>query len=538
MSVPKVIVREEPSRCLMCLDGPCTGACPRGVPVARAIRALRLENLAGADRMLGRGELPCASCDRPCEKACLRTAIDRPVDIAGAFEALRALAPQPDVPASSAPARVARTGGSNAGAPAVDLSVDFCGVHLENPFLLSSSVVASTYEMVARAFDAGWAGAAFKTISSFVPKEVSPRFDQYRKEGLDFLGFKNIEQISDHPLKENLAFLRQLKRDYPSKVLVVSIMGTSEEDWCDLARAAERAGADIIECNFSCPHMAANGLGSDVGTNPELVARYTRATKRGTSLPVLAKMTPNITNMEEPALAAVRAGADGLAAINTIKSITGVNLDDFSSRPDVCGKTSVGGYSGKAVKPIALRFVHDLRSANELACVPVSGMGGIETWRDVVDFMALGCGCVQVTTAVMQYGYRIVEDLAEGLATFLASHGMASPAELVGLALPHIVPADELDRDSVQFPRFVRSRCVGCGRCAVSCADGGHQAIAFDEVTRRPSLIGRSCVGCQLCALVCPVGAIQPGARVAASRLPSREGGAKVPDALPERLAS
>ena len=220
--------------------------------------------------------------------------------------------------------------------------------------------------------------------------------------------------------------------------------------------------------------------------------------------------------MEVPARAAVRAGADGIAAINTVKSIVDVDLHTFVSAPDVAGKSAEGGYSGKAVKPIALRFINDLRSDDELSGVPISGMGGIETWRDAAEFMALGCGTVQVTTAVMQYGYRIVDDLIDGMRRYLTREGFSSVSQLVGRASANVVPPDELDRDSVQYPRFERDACVGCGRCEISCFDGGHQAIQMRD--GRPQLVGGRCVGCQLCVLVCPAGAVRPGRRVAKAR--------------------
>ena len=327
------------------------------------------------------------------------------------------------------------------------------------------------------------------------------------------IGLKNIEQISDHTLKENLGYLKRLKEDYPSKVIIASIMGQKEEEWTRLAALMEEAGADIIECNFSCPQMVGEGLGSDVGTDPELVAAYTAATKRGTKLPVLAKMTPNITRMEIPARAAVRAGADGLAAINTIKSVMNINLESFVSEPVVDGKSAVGGYSGKAVKPIALRFIHDLKKEEGLKDVTVSGMGGIETWRDAAEFMALGCETVQVTTAVMQYGYRIIEDMIGGMTDYLKRIGADSVKEITGKALPELVPTEEINRHSVEYPKFLRQNCVGCGRCCISCYDGGHQALRLDE-NRHPVLNPSKCVGCQLCRLVCPAGAITAGSRV------------------------
>ncbi len=482
---------EGAAGCLLCSPAPCRAACPYDVPVDDVLRSLRFENPLGASNRLP-GGAPCAQCvDKPCLKACLKGRMNAPVPI----DRLLSLA--------ATGQRVLPLG--------VDLSIDFCGVHCENPFFLSSSVVGSNYDMVARAFRMGWAGVAWKTIGAFVPDEVSPRFDALCKEALPFVGFKNIEQISEQPLQANLEYLHRLKADFPTKVLIASIMGRHEDEWTLLARAVTEAGADIIECNFSCPHMAADGLGSDVGQNPDLVAAYTHATKRGTHLPILAKMTPNIGNMEPPAIAAMQAGASGIAAINTIKSVMNVDMDSFASGPDVLGKTSVGGYSGKAVKPIALRFIQAMKADPRLREAPISGMGGIETWRDAAEFIAMGCASIQVTTAVMQYGYRIIEDMIEGMALYLSTHGMRSVSELVGRALPHIIEADRLDRGSICYPKFDRARCLGCGRCTVSCADGGHQALR--QRPGGPALEARKCVGCHLCVVVCPVGAIVAGPR-------------------------
>lgn len=492
-----VSIIEEVSGCLLCNNAPCTKACPYGLEADTIIRSIRFENYSGAAAKIPEN-VPCVSCNtKDCMKVCLKQKINRPVAIDEVV-----------INASSYEKQKLED---------VDLSIDFCGIKCENPFFLSSSVVGSNYEMVAKAFDMGWSGVAFKTIGTFVPKEVSPRFEALRKEAVPFIGFENIEQISEHTLEENVQFLKQLKAYYPTKIIVASIMGQNEDEWTYLAKLMTDAGADIIECNFSCPHMAANGLGSDVGQNPDLVASYTRAVRKGTDIPILAKMTPNIGNMEIPAIAAINAGADGIAAINTIKSIINVNLDSFVSAPEVKGKTSVGGYSGKAVKPIALRFIHSMKNFAELKDTPVSGMGGIETWKDAAEFMALGCENIQVTTSVMQYGYRVIDDMIEGMKYYLSSHGYKSISEIVGKALPQIVPAEKLDRDSICLPKFDRSKCLGCGRCYLSCYDGGHQALSQQETTGKPVLIADKCVGCHLCVTVCPVKAISHGTRISKS---------------------
>ncbi|MCH3971421.1 MAG: NAD-dependent dihydropyrimidine dehydrogenase subunit PreA [Oscillospiraceae bacterium] len=486
-SLLQAVAADDAARCLLCYNAPCTAACEKGKDPARLVRALRFENLAGAAASAPH----CADCAAPCEKACLSPVRPVPIKQLSAF-----------AEAYAAPKQ------------AVSLAVLFCGIPCENPFFLSSSIVGSNYEMCARALRQGWAGVVFKTIGFLQPKEVSPRFDTIRKEGTPWVGFRNLEQISDHTLAENLQYLHDLKRDFPQKVIVASIMGRNEEEWTRLAELATQAGVDMIECNFSCPHMSGSGLGADVGQKPDVVARYTAAAVKGTHLPVLAKMTPNVGNMEPPAIAAVKAGATGLAAINTIKSITGIHLRTFSANPEVAGQSAVSGYSGKAVKPIALRFIHDMAKCPQLKEVPISGMGGIETWRDAAEFLLLGCSNLQVTTAVMQYGYRIIDDLTDGLSHFLAQGGYTSVSQIIGKALPHMVPADQLDRETISLPVFHKESCIGCGRCYIACADAGHQAVSWQTDKRRPQLIGKKCAGCHLCLQVCPAGAVSAGRRV------------------------
>lgn len=482
-----LFLREESARCLLCQDAECTKACVKGCNPSRAVRAVRFDNASLAAQILGNN---CSNCTAPCEAACIH--YDRPIRITKIAEQL----PKAECAATA------------------DLSIDFCGVHCENPFFLSSSIVAGNYEMCARALEAGWGGIVYKTVGFLIPDELSPRFDAVSKESTPFIGFKNLEQISDHPLEENLEAFRKLKKNYPTKVLVASIMGRDDNEWEQLARLCEEAGADIIECNFSCPQMAGEGLGCDVGQNPQLVAQYTAATKRGTSLPVLAKMTPNIGNMEIPAIASIKAGADGIAAINTVKSITAIDVDTLVSSPAVAGKCAVGGYSGKAVKPIALRFISDMAQCIELQNVPLSGIGGIETWRDALEFIALGCTNIQITTAVMQYGYRIIDDLISGISYYMNQHKIKKLMEIVGKAVENIVSTDMLDRSTLVYPLFYRNKCISCGRCYISCSDGGHQAITFDSETRKIGFVPKKCVGCHLCRLVCPVGAIGETDRV------------------------
>lgn len=472
----------ESTRCLICHDAPCSAACKKGNDPARALRALRFENNYCVGEFLN-NEM-CADCDAPCEKACIHP--DFPIRIKKIADETKAKE-QKQLPS---------------------LEIDFCGVKCENPFFLASSVIASSYEMIAKAFSMGWAGVVYKTLTFAKIEEVSPRFDQVGKEGTPFIGFRNMEQLSVHTPEEDFAIMSRLKQEFPTKIIVASIMGSDEDEWVRLTRMAEEAGCDMIECNFSCPHMAAKGRGSDVGQNPEFVRHLTEVVRSVTSLPVIAKMTPNITHIEEPAIAAVEGGADAIAAINTIKSVT------MKRRSEVAGKATISGYSGKAVKPIAQRFILDMRKDDHLKNVPLSGIGGIESWRDALQYIVLGCSNVQVCTAVMQYGYQIIDDLTLGLQDWMEREGVKSLDDVMGRAVDQFVPTDQLDRSTYVLPRIDREKCIGCGRCYVSCYDGGHQAISFDKETRKPHIIGKNCVGCHLCMLVCPTEAMLPTNRI------------------------
>ncbi len=385
-----------------------------------------------------------------------------------------------------------------------DLSIDYLGVKCENPFFLSSSPVGSNYEMVAKAFESGWGGVFFKTIGIFIADECSPRFDNNVKEGTPWVGFKNMEQISDKPLEKNLEAIAKLKKDYPDKVMVATIMGSNDEEWKELSKLVTQAGADLIECNFSCPQMTSHAMGSDVGQSPDLVRQYSKAVSSVTHLPVIAKMTPNIGNMEIPAIAAIEGGAKGVSAINTIKAITNIDFEHMTAMPVVNGKSSISGYSGAAARPIGLRFIAQMKQHPDLKDIQMSGIGGIETWKDALEYILVGSTTVQVTTAVMQYGYRIVEDMISGLSYFMEEKGFNKVEDLVGLALPNIIPAENLDRDFKIIPHIDEEKCIGCGRCYVSCYDAAHQAIDWDEENRKP-IINDNCVGCHLCLNVCPV---------------------------------
>ena len=471
-------LQEESARCLLCQDAPCTKACANGDP-ARAVRAIRFDNLKIAARWLE----GCTQEDlAAAEKACIH--YDFPLRLREIAAALPAPAPSTGLPS---------------------LEIDFCGIHCENPFFLASSAVCTNYEMVARAFDAGWAGVFYKTICMQEINEVSPRFDAV---GKPFTGFRNMEQLSENPADVDFDILKRLKQNYPSKVVIASIMGNTEEEWISLAKMAEEAGCDAVELNFSCPQMRLSGMGSDVGQNAELVTFYTAFVKRSVKIPVIPKMTPNITHISQPALGAYFAGADAISASNTIKSVT------LGEGSDVNGCQTGSGYSGKAVKPIALRHILAMAKISIMKNVQFSGIGGIETWRDALEFIQLGCRNVQVCTAVMQYGYRIIDDMIDGMQQYMAERGIEKLDALVGELLPKFYLPSDLDRTTVVYPKFDKEKCIGCGRCVISCSDGGHQALKFDLQTRRPQLIGSKCVGCHLCRLVCPVSAIGLSNRV------------------------
>ena len=474
----QIHIQEEAARCLLCEDAPCTKACGKG-DLSRAIRAIRFGNEKNVWRWLE----GCSDADfERAEQACIH--YDRPIRIKEMVAALRRDGVATD-----------RT--------KVSLAIDFCGIPCENPFFLASSAICTNYEMVARAFDMGWAGVFYKTICKQDIHEVSPRFDAV-KEGSSFAGFRNMEQLSENPFEVDFDILRRLKQNYPTKVVVASIMGEYEEDWIELAKMAEEAGCDAVELNYSCPQMRLAGMGSDVGQDPELVTFYTAYVKRNVKIPVIPKMTPNITQINQPAMGAYFAGADAISAINTIKSVT------MTPEARVGEKWTISGYSGRSVKPVALRFILEM-AKNPLLNkkrIQLSGIGGIETWRDALEFIQLGCRNVQVCTAVMQYGYRIIDDLVLGLQTYLQERGIEHLEDIVGEQLPAFVLPSDLDRETMVFPKVDRERCIGCGRCYLSCRDGGHQAITFDLDTRQPHIDGTKCVGCHLCRLVCPVGAM------------------------------
>src|SRR5215468_10938220 len=389
-----------------------------------------------------------------------------------------------------------------------DLSTLFAGrIRCPNPFWLASGPPTNCGEQVKRAFDAGWGGAVWKTLGEPIVN-VSSRYSSVDWNGQRMMGLNNIELITDRPLDVNLREIADVKKRYPKHAVIASLMVESKrEAWHTIVKQAEDAGADGLELNFGCPHgMSERGMGSAVGQVPDYSCMITEWVKEAARTPVLVKLTPNITDIRMVARAARRGRADALSAINTINSITGIDLDTFTPRPNVGGLSSHGGYCGPAVKPIALNMVSEVAKDPEVK-IPVSGIGGVGGWRDAVEFMLLGASTVQVCTAVMHYGFRIVEDMIDGLDAYLDEKGMRSVRELVGRGLPNVTKWEELDLNYKIVAHVEQQKCIGCGLCYVACNDGAHQAIAAQPMHGRTqvTILEDHCVGCNLCHLVCPV---------------------------------
>ncbi len=429
------------------------------------------------------------------------------------------------------------------------LETTFAGIRCLNPFWLASAPPANCGDQIMRAFDAGWGGAVWKTIGAPITN-VSSRYSSIDWNGQRMMGFNNIELISDRPTEVNLREIAEVKKKYPKHVVIASLMVESKrESWQEIVQRAEDAGADGLELNFGCPHgMSERGMGSAVGQVPEYCEQITAWVKEKARTPVIVKLTPNISDIRIPARAAKKGGADALSAINTINSITSIDLDTLEPRPNVDGKSSHGGYCGPAVKPIALNMVQQVMS-DPLAALPMSGIGGIATWQDAAEFILLGATTVQVCTAAMHYGYRIVEDMGDGLLAWMRRKGYESLDDFRGRSLPNVREWKNLNLNFKVVAHIDESKCIGCDLCYTACWDGAHQCIHLDrtlpsydtqrtpdQVTaasgrvisvtpiskldttassahshgatplhRIPRVDEEHCVGCNLCSLVCPV---------------------------------
>ena len=389
-----------------------------------------------------------------------------------------------------------------------DLRNDFLGIKSPNPFWLASAPPTDKEYNVVRAFEAGWGGVVWKTLGldPHIVNVNGPRYGVVYGPDRKVIGINNIELITDRPLEVNLREIKAVKRAWPDRAMVVSLMVPCEEAcWKTILPMVEDTGADGIELNFGCPHgMSERGMGSAVGQVPDYIEMVARWCKQNTRMPVIVKLTPNITDIRYPARAAKKGGADAVSLINTVSSITSVDLDLMAPEPTIDGKGSHGGYCGPAVKPIALNMVAEIARDPETAGLPISGIGGVNTWRDAAEFMALGAGNVQVCTAAMTYGFRIVEELKSGLALWMGEKGHADLDAFRGHAVPNVTDWQHLNLNYVTKARIDQDLCIKCGRCYAACEDTSHQAIAM-KPGRVFEVIDEECVACNLCVNVCPV---------------------------------
>ena len=388
-----------------------------------------------------------------------------------------------------------------------DLSSNLAGIKSPNPFWLASAPPTNSGYQVMRAFEAGWGGAVWKTLGTPIVN-VTSRF-----AGLDYkqhrmVAMNNIELITDRPLEENLREIAECKRAFPDRTIVASLMEVCDRGaWHELIKRVQEVDIDGFELNFGCPHgMSERGMGSAVGQHPDLIAEVTEWAKEAARVPVIVKLTPNVTDIRYAARGAAQGGADAISLINTINSIMGVDLQTLNPIPHVDGKSSHGGYCGPAVKPIALNMVNECARDPQVG-LPISGIGGVETWSDAVEFLALGASNVQVCTAVMHHGFRIVDDLIEGLSNYLDSRGAHSVSELAGAAKNRITTWENLNLNYKVVARIDQDKCIRCNKCYIACEDAAHQCI--DRIPQDGSAMvvvdEEHCVGCNLCQMVCPV---------------------------------
>ncbi|BDE05165.1 dihydropyrimidine dehydrogenase subunit B [Vulcanimicrobium alpinum] len=388
-----------------------------------------------------------------------------------------------------------------------DLRSSLAGIRSPNPFWLASAPPTNSGYQVMRAFAAGWGGAVWKTLALEPIVNVTSRFGGYDVGATKMIGMNNIELITDRPLDVNLREIAECKAAYPDRAIVASLMtDCTRERWHELVHAVETVRVDGFELNFGCPHgMSERGMGSAVGQDPELIETVTRWVKEAAHVPVVVKLTPNITDVRYAARAAVRGGADAVSMINTINSLIGVDLDSWLPIPHVDGKSSHGGYCGPAVKPIALNMVGSCASDPQVG-VPISGIGGVSTWRDAAEFFLMGATNVQVCTAVMHHGFRIVADMIDGLTNYLDARGIASVNDLIGKTVPRFVSWNDLNLDYQIVARIDPDACINCNRCYIACEDAAHQCIERPaDPALKPVVDEEHCVGCNLCSMVCPI---------------------------------
>ena len=391
-----------------------------------------------------------------------------------------------------------------------DLRSNFIGIKSPNPFWLASAPPTDKEYNVVRAFQAGWGGVVWKTLGEDPPVvNVSSRYGAFHLGADRMVGFNNIELISDRPLDVNLQEIKRVKRDWKDRAVIVSLMVPCEEiSWKNILKRVEETDADGIELNFGCPHgMSERGMGAAVGQVLEYVEMVARWCKQNTRMPVIVKLTPNVTDVRKPAQAAKKGGADAVSLINTINSICSVDLDQMAPTPVVDGKGTHGGYCGPAVKPIALNMVAEIARDPATHGIPISAIGGIGSWRDAAEFISLSAGNVQVCTAAMHYGFRIVEEMVSGLANWMDEKGYRSIEDFRGKAVPNVTDWQYLNINFKTIAAIDQETCIQCGLCHIACEDTSHQAIAAKRVgnKRQYEVIDEECVGCNLCYHACPV---------------------------------
>ncbi|MBX7107752.1 MAG: NAD-dependent dihydropyrimidine dehydrogenase subunit PreA [Chitinophagales bacterium] len=387
-----------------------------------------------------------------------------------------------------------------------NLQTNLAGIKSPNPFWLASAPPTNSGYQIMKAFDAGWGGAVWKTLGVPVVN-VSSRYGALNYRDTRMMGFSNIELISDRPLKDNLREIEAVKKRFPHHAVIASLMVETKEEWHMIMRDVTNAGADGVELNFGCPHgMCERGMGSAVGQEPKVLKTIVSWVKEVATIPVIVKLTPNISDITRPAMAAAEGGGDAISLINTIQSIVGVDIDNFVPYPVVDGKSTNGGYCGPAVKPIALNMLKNCAQHPQIN-IPISGIGGIENWRDAVEFILLGATSVQVCTAAMHYGFGIIREMIDGLEGYMNEKRFNSLDDFRGKALGQVKHWEDLNLRYKVVADIHDDKCIGCQLCYTACEDGAHQAIGLssDPQNRKPHIIEENCVGCNLCSLVCPV---------------------------------
>ena len=389
-----------------------------------------------------------------------------------------------------------------------DISSNFLGIKSPNPYWLASAPPTDKKINVLRAFEAGWGGVVWKTLGSQV-KNVSSRYSAVDYNGSRVMGFNNIELISDRPLDINLKEIAECIKLFPGRAMVVSLMADNDrKSWHELIKKTEDTGAHGLELNFGCPHgMTERGMGATVGQDPEIARMVVEWVMEQATIPVITKLTPNVHSPVPTGQACVEAGTNALSLINTIQSVTGIDLDTLVPNPCVAGKSVFGGYCGPAVKPIALKMLTNITQDAVTSKVPVSGIGGVSSWKDAVEFMLLGASNVQVCTAAMKHGFRIIDDLCEGLNNWMDEKGFQTLDDFIGKSIDKITHWEELDINYHHIAKINQDKCIHCGLCYIACEDGSHQSInlAYGKPYNTYTIKEEECVGCNLCQLICPV---------------------------------